>query len=57
MRYDSFYSPQLNSVTIGANVIFNDNDRIFNQAFDNYYNITGKKAGTYEIIDGQWSLR
>jgi hypothetical protein len=51
----AFASNQLTSVTIGANV------DMYNSSFDNnlryYYNINGKRAGTYTYSGGRWTYR
>jgi hypothetical protein len=57
----AFYGNQLTSVTIGANVKLDIDDRYDISPFDNgitaYYNRNGKKAGTYTLSGNRWSYR
>jgi tRNA G37 N-methylase TrmD len=47
----------LTSVTIGANVSLGEgDDPSFDNGFDDFYNASGKQAGTYICSDGQWSM-
>ena len=61
-----FYNNQLTSITIGSNVELPDKlhdnynppfDNDWDNRFLNFYNSNGKKAGTYILSNGQWSIR
>jgi len=62
IKVSAFYGNPLTSISIGANVYigFADDDgqpdAAFSEAFVNYYNSGGKKAGTYTLNNGVWSL-
>jgi len=62
IKVSAFYGNPLTSITIGANVYigFEDDDgqpdAAFSDDFVNYYNSGGKKAGTYTLNKGVWSL-
>jgi len=59
----AFADNPLTSITIGANVDLGGyaisglgvNGPAFSEAFDNYYNKNGKKAGEYTLHNGVWS--
>ena len=51
---EAFAGNQLTSVTIGANV---EIDRRAFDDFDNFYNSQGRRAGTYTLSNGSWSVR
>lgn len=65
----AFISNPITSITIGNNVTLNTRYNtklnieggpyytVFGNDFDNYYNSTGKKAGTYVLDSGQWNMR
>jgi hypothetical protein len=54
----TFTHNQLTSVTIGANVALADGDYpSFNNGFYDFYNGSGKKAGTYTYSNGRWAYR
>jgi hypothetical protein len=54
----AFVNNQITSITIGNNVTLSSNDRrsgSFDLGFDQYYNNTGWRAGTYVFRNGAWS--
>ena len=47
----------LTTITIGANVILAGGvEPSFDDGFDNFYNLNGKQAGTYILINGRWNM-
>jgi len=53
--WSAFDDNPLTSITIGANVEL-DERVSFENGFDTYYDSNGKKAGTYTLHNGVWSL-
>ncbi|MCL2229652.1 MAG: leucine-rich repeat domain-containing protein [Treponema sp.] len=59
--YHAFADNSLTEITIGQDVLLGlDADLefhfVFDETFDNFYNLSGMKAGTYVLKDGQWSI-
>jgi len=55
IQLNAFRFNPLASITIGANVKLGN--MVFNDSFDRFYNEQGKKAGTYVLRGGSWSLQ
>jgi len=59
--YHAFEGNNLKTITIGQDVLLGlradlEFHFVFNDDFDNFYNYSGMKAGTYVLKDGQWSI-
>ena len=52
---ETFSRNEITSITIGANVTMNDNS--FDSGFAGFYTGSGKKAGTYILSNGTWSMQ
>jgi hypothetical protein len=59
---NAFLYNQLTSITIGANVTLGYTNDIsyhasFGNNFDDFYNAQGRRAGTYTLNNGTWSVK
>jgi hypothetical protein len=55
INYGAFLENRLTSITIGSNVsIIN---KAFDSEFDAFYQAQGRKAGTYTLKNGVWSVK
>lgn len=55
---NAFSNNKLASITIGPNVSLASGIRhSFDDNFDSFYKNNGRKAGTYELSDGQWEFK
>jgi len=52
---EAFSRNEITSITIGANVTMNDNS--FDSGFAGFYSGSGKRAGTYILSNGTWSMQ